>query len=174
MEPGQYASTGDKSFLHYMVSRRLSCRGPSLIIQLTRLRRVFGLVNYFLCAGLSYIFVFDKGTFLHPKYLKNQIRLEIRQALTAMPIIAALTVPWFLAEIRGYSLIYDTLPKEVVMEPRWLVYLAAVPLLRRLYRFLHLLDSPRSAPQTRIRYPPQAPPQMDHAHALCVARLPPS
>lgn len=70
------------------------------------------MVNYFLCAGLSYIFVFDKGTFLHPKYLKNQIRLEIRQALTAMPVIAALTVPWFLAEIRGYSLIYDALPKE--------------------------------------------------------------
>jgi lathosterol oxidase len=69
------------------------------------------MVNYFVCAGLSYIFVFDKGTFKHRKYLKNQMRLEIYQALTAMPVIALLTAPWFVAEVQGYSLIYDNLPE---------------------------------------------------------------
>lgn len=73
---------------------------------------VFGLLNYFVCAGLSYIFVFDKTTVNHPKFLKNQMRLEIRQALEAMPIMSALTVPWFLGEVRGYSNIYDVLPES--------------------------------------------------------------
>lgn len=73
---------------------------------------MFGLINYFVCAGLSYIFVFDKDTFRHPKYLKNQMRLEIHQALTAMPVIALLTAPWFVAEVRGYSFIYDALPES--------------------------------------------------------------
>ncbi|KAH0108161.1 sterol delta 5,6-desaturase ERG3, partial [Aureobasidium melanogenum] len=73
---------------------------------------VFGLLNYFVCAGLSYIFVFDKTTVHHPKFLKNQMRLEIRQALEAMPVMAVLTVPWFLGEVRGYSKIYDVLPES--------------------------------------------------------------
>jgi len=37
--------------------------------------------------------------------------LEIRQALSAMPVMSALTVPWFLGEVRGYSNIYDALPE---------------------------------------------------------------
>merc|ERR1711964_323277 len=40
---------------------------------------------YFIVSSLSYIFVFDKTTFKHPKFLKNQIRQEIRQACDAMP-----------------------------------------------------------------------------------------
>jgi len=69
---------------------------------------IFGLVIYFFCAGLSYLFVFDKATFNHPKYLKNQIRLEIRQTMISLPIMAIFTVPFFLLEIRGYSKLYDT------------------------------------------------------------------
>lgn len=74
-------------------------------------RRIFGLVTYFFFAGLSYIFVFDKTTFQHPKYLKNQMRMEIKQTLRAIPVMAAMTVPWFLLEVRGYGKIYDTLPE---------------------------------------------------------------
>ena len=70
--------------------------------------RLFGIVIYFAFATLSYIFVFDKAAFNHPKYLKNQIRLEIRQACTAFPGIAVLTAPIFLLEVRGYSKLYDT------------------------------------------------------------------
>lgn len=76
------------------------------------LDRVFGVVNYFVCAGLSYVFVFDKETFKHPKYLKNQLSMEVKQACSAMPVIALLTAPWFVAEVRGYSYIYDKLPED--------------------------------------------------------------
>jgi lathosterol oxidase len=34
--------------------------------------------------------------------------LEMKQANVAFPIMAVLTVPWFLAEVRGYSKLYDT------------------------------------------------------------------
>lgn len=70
--------------------------------------RLFGIVIYFITAGLSYVFVFDKSTFNHPKFLKNQMKMEIRQSLQAFPVMAILTVPFFLTEVRGYSLIYDS------------------------------------------------------------------
>jgi len=62
---------------------------------------------YFTASTLSYLFIFDHATFNHPKYLKNQIRLEIRQAVTSIPIMAVLTVPWFVAEVRGHSFMYN-------------------------------------------------------------------
>lgn len=72
------------------------------------MRRLFGLVVYYIFATLSYFFVFDHNTFKHPKFLKNQIRLEMKQALTAMPVMAVLTCPFFTAEVRGYARLYDT------------------------------------------------------------------
>ncbi|KAF2004510.1 hypothetical protein P154DRAFT_531475 [Amniculicola lignicola CBS 123094] len=68
---------------------------------------LFGMVIYFVFAGLSYVFIFDKATFNHPRYLKNQIRLEIKQTMEALPIMAIFTAPWFLLEVRGYSRMYD-------------------------------------------------------------------
>ncbi|KAI1844959.1 hypothetical protein JX265_009587 [Neoarthrinium moseri] len=69
---------------------------------------IFGLLTYFVFATLSYLFIFDKATFQHPKYLKNQIRLEIRQTMISMPIMSVLTLPFFLAEVRGFTKCYDT------------------------------------------------------------------
>jgi lathosterol oxidase len=69
--------------------------------------RLFGAVIYFTFATLSYFLVFDKTTFQHPKYLKNQMKLEIQQTLQSMPIMAIFTFPFFVAEVRGYSFIYD-------------------------------------------------------------------
>ncbi|KAF2181166.1 C-5 sterol desaturas-like protein [Zopfia rhizophila CBS 207.26] len=69
---------------------------------------LFGVVIYFVFATLSYVFVFDKAALNHPKYIKNQIRLEVRQANIAFPVIAVLTAPLFLLEVRGYSKLYDT------------------------------------------------------------------
>lgn len=63
---------------------------------------------YFIVSTLSYIFVFDKTIFNHPKFLKNQIRMEIWQAVSAMPFIALLTTPMFLCEVLGYSKLYET------------------------------------------------------------------
>jgi len=72
------------------------------------LSRVFGLVTYFLFSGLSYLFVFDHATLTHPKYLKNQISLEIKQTMDSMPLLALCTTLCFLAEVRGLSKMYDT------------------------------------------------------------------
>lgn len=63
---------------------------------------------YFACAGLSYRYIFDKTTFDHPKYLKNQVRLEIWQTMKSLPVMAILTAPIFVAEVRGYTKLYDT------------------------------------------------------------------
>ncbi|KAI9810968.1 MAG: c-5 sterol desaturase [Pycnora praestabilis] len=69
---------------------------------------IFGLFVYFAFATLSYVFVFDKATFSHPKYIKNQIRQEIRQTMEALPVMAIFTVPFFVAEVRGYAKLYDS------------------------------------------------------------------
>ncbi|EEQ85884.1 c-5 sterol desaturase [Blastomyces dermatitidis] len=69
---------------------------------------IFGLLVYFIFATLSYVFIFDKSTFNHPKYLKNQIRMEIKQASISLPIMAILTAPIFLLEVRGYAKMYDS------------------------------------------------------------------
>ncbi|PIA92048.1 C-5 sterol desaturase [Cercospora beticola] len=78
---------------------------------------IFGMVIYFTCASLSYIFVFDKTTFQHPKYLKNQMRMEIRQTVESIPIMAIFTVPFFVAEVRGYSFIYDSAANPAFTHP---------------------------------------------------------
>ncbi|KAK0259477.1 c-5 sterol desaturase [Friedmanniomyces endolithicus] len=70
---------------------------------------ILGTAIYFFFATLSYLFVFDKNTFNHPKYLKNQMRLEIQQTLRSIPLMAILTVPVFVAEVRGHSYIYTDL-----------------------------------------------------------------
>ncbi|EPE34630.1 hypothetical protein GLAREA_10324 [Glarea lozoyensis ATCC 20868] len=77
---------------------------------------------YFVVSTLSYIFVFDKTTFQHPKFLKNQIRMEITQAVRAMPWIAVMTTPFFLAEVLGYSKLYDTLSDEPFPYYNWLQF----------------------------------------------------
>ncbi|KAJ8068372.1 hypothetical protein OCU04_003934 [Sclerotinia nivalis] len=68
---------------------------------------IAGAAIYFTISTLSYIFVFDKTTFQHPKFLKNQIRMEISQACNSMPLMSILTTPFFLAEVRGSSKLYD-------------------------------------------------------------------
>jgi lathosterol oxidase len=87
------------------------------------LSRLFGVLVYYIFATASYVFVFDKATFNHPRYLKNQIRLEMRQANIAFPLMAILTAPWFLFEVRGYSKIYDTVEDS----PGWWYNIAQFP-----------------------------------------------
>ena len=61
---------------------------------------------YVISAALSYYFVFDRRLEYHPRFLKNQIKLEIQSSFTAIPIIDLLTLPFFLGEVRGHSLLY--------------------------------------------------------------------
>ncbi|CAI5757943.1 unnamed protein product [Candida verbasci] len=67
---------------------------------------IFGWLLYFSVAYLSYVFVFDKRIFNHPRYLKNQMALEIERATTAIPIMVLLTNPFFLLELKGFSKLY--------------------------------------------------------------------
>ncbi|KAJ3515899.1 hypothetical protein NLJ89_g1469 [Agrocybe chaxingu] len=64
-------------------------------------------VLYFLFAGLSYAFIFNHEMMKHPRFLKNQVRQEIQASLWAFPFMIVLTMPWFQAEVMGYSLMYD-------------------------------------------------------------------
>lgn len=82
------------------------------------INRIFGLLLYAICATLSYVFIFDKRTFNHPKFLKNQIRLEIEQTLWSLPGMAICTAPFFLAEVRGYSKLYASTSDQ----PTWYNY----------------------------------------------------
>ena len=67
---------------------------------------IFGWFLYFSVASLSYFFVFDKKIFNHPRYLKNQVYLEIHRATTAIPTMVLLTAPFFILELNGYSFLY--------------------------------------------------------------------
>lgn len=69
--------------------------------------RVFGFLVYFIFASLSYYFIFDQETKKHPKYLKNQISMEIKQTLWSLPGMSLLTAPCFWAEVQGHSKLYD-------------------------------------------------------------------
>ncbi|EGV62316.1 c-5 sterol desaturase [Yamadazyma tenuis] len=70
---------------------------------------LFGWIAYFSVAGFAYLTVFDKRVFNHPRYLKNQMSMEIHQALTSIPQMVLLTVPFFLIELHGYSRLNGTL-----------------------------------------------------------------
>ncbi|KAK2594440.1 c-5 sterol desaturase [Conoideocrella luteorostrata] len=69
---------------------------------------IFGILVYFIFATLSYYLIFDKRTLNHPKFIKNQIWLEIKQANKSMPFMAVCTAPLFLLEVRGFGNLYDT------------------------------------------------------------------
>lgn len=76
------------------------------LISIFILTAVFGWLLYFSVAYMSYLTVFDKKIFNHPRYLKNQMYLEIYQASTAIPVMVLLTSPFFLLELSGYSKLY--------------------------------------------------------------------
>ncbi|XP_044134232.1 lathosterol oxidase [Bufo gargarizans] len=68
-----------------------------------------GVVIYLLFGALSYFFIFDHSLMKHPQFLENQVRREIIFSLKSMPWISVPTVGLFLAEVRGYSRLYDNI-----------------------------------------------------------------
>lgn len=62
---------------------------------------------YFIFCSLSYYYVYDRRLEHHPKFLKDQKRKEIISSVVAAPWIALMTLPWFVAEVRGYSMLYE-------------------------------------------------------------------
>ncbi|EDO17220.1 hypothetical protein Kpol_1035p33 [Vanderwaltozyma polyspora DSM 70294] len=73
------------------------------------LTTVFGWLLYLFFGTLSYFTLFDKSVFNHPRYLKNQMYLEIKLAMTSIPIMSILTCFWFVIEFKGYSKLYTVL-----------------------------------------------------------------
>lgn len=67
---------------------------------------IFGWIIYLAAASFSYYFVFDKAVFNHPRYLKNQMSLEIKHAMGSIPVMVSFTVPFWLGELNGHSKLY--------------------------------------------------------------------
>ncbi|GAA5992882.1 hypothetical protein JCM10908_001388 [Rhodotorula pacifica] len=66
-------------------------------------------VLYFSVATFSYYAIFDHRMEQHPRFLKNQVRKEIAYSLEAFPMLDLLTLPWFVGDVRGWSMLYDTI-----------------------------------------------------------------
>lgn len=77
---------------------------------------------YLIGSTIMYHAFFDKTLLHHPKYLKGQIKMEIKQGLVAMPVMAILTAPIFLAEVRGWTKLYDFAEESPFSLYTWLQY----------------------------------------------------
>ncbi|KAK7214844.1 hypothetical protein V2G26_002847 [Clonostachys chloroleuca] len=64
---------------------------------------------YTLFSAFSYYLIYDRRLEYHPRFLKNQIRQEIISSFIAIPVIDVLTLPFFLGEVRGHSLLYSNI-----------------------------------------------------------------
>ena len=76
------------------------------LLSLYLITSVGGIIMYMTMASFSYIFIFDKSLMQHPKFLKNQVWLEIKYTLSVLPFMAIPTILLFLLEVRGYSKLY--------------------------------------------------------------------
>lgn len=79
---------------------------PRQVLSLTAITVVGIHALYFIFATASYYLIFNHEMMKHPRFLKNQVRLEIQSSLRAFPAITLLTLPWFYCEVRGYSQMY--------------------------------------------------------------------
>eukprot|EP00056_Hartaetosiga_gracilis_P003694 m.66085 g.66085 ORF g.66085 m.66085 type:complete len:280 (+) comp11549_c0_seq1:119-958(+) len=77
------------------------------LLSLWAISGIGGFLLYFSCASLAWIFCFDKKLRQHDKFYKNQELLEIISSAKAIPTMSFLTALCFLAEVRGYSQLYD-------------------------------------------------------------------
>jgi len=80
---------------------------PRQLVSLTVVTLIGIHAFYFIFAWISYRYVFNHEMMNHPRFLKNQIKLEIQTSLWSFPGMTLLTLPWFQAEIMGYSRLYD-------------------------------------------------------------------
>jgi lathosterol oxidase len=66
-------------------------------------------VLYFSVATLSYYLIFDHRMKSHPRFLPNQIKQEIRLSMDSFAPVSVLTLPWFVADVRGWSKLYGSM-----------------------------------------------------------------
>ncbi|KZS92707.1 fatty acid hydroxylase [Sistotremastrum niveocremeum HHB9708] len=93
------------------------------ILSLTVITLIGICVLYFLFASLSFYFIFNHDMMRHPRFLPNQVRLEIICSLWAFPGMTLLTLPFFLSEVRGHTRLYDK-----VEDYGWPYLIASVPI----------------------------------------------
>jgi len=62
---------------------------------------------YFALASISYFFLFNHDMMKHPRFIKGQVGMEIRTSMVGFPWMTLMTLPWFLAEVRGYGYFYE-------------------------------------------------------------------
>ncbi|KAM4726627.1 lathosterol oxidase [Anableps anableps] len=77
------------------------------IISLLVVTNLGAAILYLGLGAFSYYFIFDHKLMKHPHFLENQVRREIKYAMTSLPWISIPTVALFFAEVRGYSKLYD-------------------------------------------------------------------
>ncbi|KAF1933547.1 uncharacterized protein M421DRAFT_88732 [Didymella exigua CBS 183.55] len=114
---------------------------------------LFGVLIYYVFASSSYFFVFGKATFAHQRYLKNQIKLEMKQANIAVSIMTIFTAPWLLAESRSQERIQGAAQASPQVDYAYNFRLARFPSHGRLRTgsVLPRLLFPLSSPGIRIR-----------------------
>ncbi|XP_041373363.1 lathosterol oxidase-like [Gigantopelta aegis] len=78
------------------------------ILSLLVIANLGGYALYLILATLSFYLVFDHRLMKHPLILKDQIKLEIKCACEAIPVMSVPTVAVFFAEVRGYSKLYNS------------------------------------------------------------------
>jgi len=96
---------------------------PRQLLSLIVLTIIGIMLLYFIFATASFYYIFNHDMMRHPRFLKNQIRLEIECSMRAFPAITLLTVPWFMAEVHSYSKLYDD-----VSDFGWAYLVLSVPL----------------------------------------------
>lgn len=83
-------------------------------------------VLYFSVATLSYYLIFDHRMKAHPRFLPNQIQQEIRLSMDSFAPVSVLTLPWFVADVRGWSKLYGSMAEGPAGEgPMGYLYMAA-------------------------------------------------
>ena len=93
----------------HVASFRVSLANIRQAISLYAITLVGILILYFGFASFSYFCFFNQEMKKHPRYLKNQVQKEIICSLNSFLPLDALTLPWFLAEVRGHSMLYDNI-----------------------------------------------------------------
>ncbi len=82
----------------------------SILRQYTSLYVLAGVAVFFLyfaVSTLSYYCLFDRRLEHHPRFILGQVRKEIALSVKSMPVMDIITIPWFVAEVRGHSRLYD-------------------------------------------------------------------
>ena len=78
---------------------------------------------YFFVGGFAYVFLFDKEIRQHQHFLPSQELVEIQYALIAIPWMALYSTPIFIAELRGYSKLYESIEERGIPYMAFSVFL---------------------------------------------------